>query len=82
MPSRLHISSYKGKSVETINEQAKALIKSTGYDELSLCSLSTSDHSCVNEMLSSLIDWTVKDKISLSLPSLRVDNFRTSLLIN
>lgn len=68
------------KSVATINEQAKALIKSTGYDELSLCSLSTSDHSCVNEMLSSLIDWTVKDKISLSLPSLRVDNFSDELV--
>ena len=68
------------KSVETINKQAKALIKSTGYDELSLCSLSTSDHSCVNEMLSSLIDWTVKDKINLSLPSLRVDNFSDELV--
>jgi len=68
------------KSVETINEQAKALIASTGYDELSLCSLSTSDHSKVNEMLSSLIDWTVKDKINLSLPSLRVDNFSDELV--
>ena len=68
------------KSVETINEQSKALIDSTGYDEISLCSLSTSDHSCVNEMLSSLIDWTVKDKINLSLPSLRVDNFSDELV--
>lgn len=68
------------KSVETINKQAKALIESTGYDELSLCSLSTSDHSKVNEMLSSLIDWTEKDKINLSLPSLRVDNFSDELV--
>lgn len=68
------------KSVETINKQAKALIDSTGYDEISLCSLSTSDHSHVNEMLSSLIDWTVKDKINLSLPSLRVDNFSDELV--
>lgn len=68
------------KSVETINKQAKALIDSTGYDELSLCSLSTSDHSKVNEMLTSLIDWTVKDKINLSLPSLRVDNFSDELV--
>lgn len=68
------------KSVETINAQSKALIDSTGYDELSLCSLSTSDHSQVNEMLTSLIDWTVKDKISLSLPSLRVDNFPDELV--
>lgn len=68
------------KSVETINKQSKALIESTGYDELSLCSLSTSDHSKVNEMLTSLIDWTVKDKINLSLPSLRVDNFSDELV--
>ena len=68
------------KSVETINRQSKALIDSTGYDELSLCSLSTSDHSCVNEMLTSLIDWTVRDKINLSLPSLRVDNFSDELV--
>lgn len=68
------------KSVETINAQSKALIDSTGYDELSLCSLSTSDHSQVNEMLTSLIDWTVNDKISLSLPSLRVDNFSDELV--
>lgn len=68
------------KSVETINEQSKALIETTGYDELSLCSLSTSDHSNVNKMLSSLIDWTVKDNINLSLPSLRVDNFSDELV--
>ncbi len=68
------------KSVETINAQSKSLIDSTGYDELSLCSLSTSDHSQVNDMLTSIIDWTVKDKISLSLPSLRVDNFSDELV--
>lgn len=68
------------KSVETINKQCKALIDSTGYDEISLCSLSTSDHSDVNRMLTELIDWTVKDKINLSLPSLRVDNFSDELV--
>ena len=67
------------KSVETINAQAKALVDSTGYDEVSLCSLSTSDHSHVNEMLTSLIHWTAKDKINLALPSLRVDNFSDEL---
>lgn len=68
------------KSVETINEQCKSLIKSTGYDEISLCSLSTSDHSDVNKMLTTLIDWTVKENINLSLPSLRVDNFSNELV--
>lgn len=68
------------KNTKTINEQSKALIESTGYDELSLCSLSTSDHSDVNNMLTTLIDWTRKDKINLSLPSLRVDNFSDELV--
>ncbi len=68
------------KSVETINKQCKALIDSTGYDEISLCSLSTSDHSDVNNMLTTLIDWTVKENINLSLPSLRVDNFSDELV--
>ena len=68
------------KDIDTINKQSKALIESTGYNELSLCSLSTSDHSNVNEMLTSLIDWTAKDKINLSLPSLRVDNFSDELV--
>ncbi|MCH5320838.1 MAG: TIGR03960 family B12-binding radical SAM protein [Eubacterium sp.] len=68
------------KSVDTINKQCKALIESTGYDEISLCSLSTSDHSDVNNMLTTLIDWTVKENINLSLPSLRVDNFTDELV--
>ena len=68
------------KSVDTINKQCKALIDSTGYDEISLCSLSTSDHSDVNNMLTTLIDWTVKENINLSLPSLRVDNFSKELV--
>lgn len=68
------------KSVDTINQQCKDLIETTGYDEISLCSLSTSDHSQVNEMLTTLIDWTVKEKINLSLPSLRVDNFSDELV--
>lgn len=67
------------KSTDAINRQSKRLCETTGYDEISLCSLSTSDHSDVNNMLTSLIDWTVKDKINLSLPSLRVDNFTDDL---
>ena len=68
------------KSVETINRQSKALIDSTGYDELSLCSLSTSDHSQLEELLDDLNEWAPKEHVSLSLPSLRVDNFSQSLI--
>ena len=68
------------KSVETINRQSKALIDSTGYDELSLCSLSTSDHSQLEELLDDLNEWAPKEHVSLSLPSLRMDNFSQSLI--
>ncbi len=68
------------KSPEIINAQAKALCQSTGYDEMSLSSLSTSDYSKIESLLSEMIDWTDKDNISLSLPSLRIDNFSPELL--
>ena len=68
------------KSVDVINKQARALCDSTGYDELSLASLSTSDYSDLRPLLENLIEWTDKDKVSLSLPSLRIDNFSDELL--
>lgn len=68
------------KSVETICRQAKALCDNTGYDEISLSSLSTSDYRDLEKLLNSLLEWTEKDKVSLSLPSLRIDNFSEELL--
>ena len=71
---------FREKSVETLCKQAKSLCDSTGYDEISLCSLSTSDHTNIEKLLSELTDWSDKEKISLSLPSLRVDNFSKEVL--
>ncbi len=68
------------KSVETINKQARTLCKNTGYDEMSLSSLSTSDYSNIEELLSSMLEWTSSDCVSLSLPSLRIDNFSGELI--
>ncbi|MCQ2454707.1 MAG: TIGR03960 family B12-binding radical SAM protein [Clostridia bacterium] len=68
------------KSVDTVCRQAKAICDSTGYDEISLSSLSTSDYSDLENLLNNLLSWTEKDKISLSLPSLRIDNFSDELL--
>ena len=68
------------KLPETINEQCKALCKNTGYDEISLCSLSSSDYSHIEELLSQLLDWTPDEKVNIALPSLRVDNFSDELL--
>ncbi len=68
------------KKSGTIVEETKALCENTGYDEVSLASLSTSDHSEISPILSELIEYTADEKISLSLPSLRVDNFSEELL--
>lgn len=71
---------FREKTPDTICTQTKALCENTGYDEVSLVSLSTSDHSQIDEMLSKLIDYTAAERINLSLPSLRVDNFSEALL--
>ena len=63
------------KSAETVNRQSRDICRSTGYDELSLASLSTSDYSHFTELLPQLLEWTQAKDINLSLPSLRVDNF-------
>ena len=52
----------------------------TGYEELSLSSLSTSDHGQLEELLDDLNEWAPKEHVSLSLPSLRMDNFSQSLI--
>lgn len=71
---------FREKSSDTICGETKALCENTGYDEVSLASLSTSDHSDIGTMLTNLIDYTEGERINLSLPSLRVDNFSEELL--
>ena len=71
---------FREKSPDTIYNETKCLCENTGYDEVSLASLSTSDHSQIDEMLTKLIDYTAAERINLSLPSLRVDNFTEELL--
>ncbi len=67
------------KSPETINKQSRDLCRNTGYDEISLSSLSSSDYTKLPELLDEMIDWSEKDKVSISLPSLRVDGFSAEL---
>ena len=68
------------KSVETINSQCKALCDNTGYDEVSLSSLSSSDYTKIIDLLTELNVWANEDKVSISLPSLRVDGFSDDIL--
>ena len=67
------------KSPDTINAQCKHICESTGYDEISLSSLSTSDYTQLEELMEKLLSWTIEDKVNLALPSLRVDNFSEKL---
>jgi radical SAM family uncharacterized protein len=67
------------KSPETILGQASELVRNTGYDEISLVSLSTSDYTPVRRVITSLIDEHSRQGVSVSLPSLRVDNFSVEL---
>ena len=68
------------KSQETVVEQTKTLCKNTGYDEVSLASLSTSDYTDIEGLLCELNKWTKDSRINLSLPSLRIDRFSEEIL--
>lgn len=71
---------FRQRSPELLVETAKKLIKATGYDEISLTSLSTSDFEHLDELADSLLTYCVPQHIDISLPSLRVDNFTKDLL--
>lgn len=68
------------KSSETVNKQCRSLCDTTGYDEISLSSLSTSDYTQLQSLLEGIFSWSEDDKVSVSLPSLRVDNFSDELM--
>lgn len=65
---------------DTLISLADKLLSCSGYDEISLSSLSTSDFGGLKELTDGLLDITEKKKISLSLPSLRIDNFSLELM--
>ena len=67
------------RSAEDIIRIAKELVKNTGYDEYSLLSLSSNDYSNINEVIKELaVDFNEK-KVSVSLPSQRIDGFNLEL---
>ena len=66
------------KSVERLQEDAKKLLNATGYDEISLSSLSTADYSKLPELIDSFKEYE-DQRVSVSLPSLRIDTFSVDL---
>ena len=68
------------RKADTLIKTAESLLSCSGYDEISLSSLSTSDYSELKELTDKLLEITERKKIGLSLPSLRIDNFSLELM--
>ena len=68
------------RSPEVLVKTAYALSDSTGYEEMSLASLSTSDYTRLGALCDSLLELTTSKRINLTLPSLRLDSFSMDLM--
>ena len=68
------------KNVERLKKLAYEMLQSTGYDEISLSSLSSSDYSQLEELMNFLIDEFKSKGVNISLPSLRIDAFSLDIL--
>ncbi len=68
------------KSPDVLSAQAKKLYDSTGYEEISLSSLSISDYTALEPLCDKLLSWTDDNMVSLTLPSLRADSFNKDLM--
>ena len=68
------------KDVEQLKTYAKEMLASTGHEEISLSSLSSSDYSKLPELVNFLIDECCGDGVNISLPSLRIDAFSLDVM--
>ncbi len=68
------------KPLPLLKEYAKTMLESTGYEEISLSSLSSSDYSQLPELIHFLIDTCQAQKVNISLPSLRIDAFSLDVM--
>ena len=68
------------RSPETILDLVEKSLKATGYDEVSLLSLSTGDYSCVTPLVTELMARFAEDRVAVSLPSLRVGSLSDELI--
>lgn len=67
------------RSPETLLRQTEEMVKATGYEEVSLTSLSSGDYTCVQPLIHGILDKFSDEKVSVSLPSLRLDSFDVGL---
>lgn len=67
------------KSVNTLLKLAEEILSHTGYEEISLSSLSSSDYSEIERLITRLVDRFKEKGVGVSLPSLRIDSFSVAL---
>lgn len=68
------------RSPETILSHVQKSLRATGYDEISLLSLSTGDYSCISPLISEMMSRYAHNRIAVSLPSLRVGTLTEGLI--
>ena len=68
------------KSADVLYRQAVEMLEDSGHNEITLSSLSTSDYRQLPELTDALIPYCHENRINLSVPSLRADNFSTELM--
>ncbi len=68
------------KTTDRLMEEIDVLLKNTGYEEISLSSLSICDYSNIQNLIMSLIEKYGEEKIGVSIPSLRIDSFSVDLI--
>lgn len=68
------------RSLDMLKEYAVEMLKNTGHEEISLSSLSSSDYSKLPELIDFLIDECRRQRINISLPSLRIDAFSLDVM--
>lgn len=70
----------RSRNVNRLINQGIDSLENTGYQEITLSSLSTSDYRSLNGLCDGLLDFCIPKSIGLSLPSLRADNFSMELM--
>ena len=70
----------RSRNPEILLKQGIEACKDSGYQEMTLSSLSTSDYRPLEHLCDGLLDWCEPNRVSLSLPSLRADNFSLGLM--
>jgi radical SAM family uncharacterized protein len=68
------------RSAATLLRQGKALLKNSGHEEISFVSLSACDHTEFEPLVDSMLDYASKERVNISLPSLRLDSVSVSAL--